>query len=598
MSEKNRPLFYIVVNLIIINVVILGVMNLRYPQVGHDYTLTIPSILDTVLHFRLNGLSIQWFTPTFGGGIPAFPNPNNGQFSLVILLAMVLPPWEAIMASTVIYLSAGFIASYYFFRRTLSLYWTASILGAVFFTANGFFISRVAPGQFGYITFSLLVIFLIILLDKSIPIGMAGTLLGLITAMYIHIAGYFIIIISGLSILILLPLVFIYQPDLIQWKRIFAIATIGGVIGIAISVSKLAAVYSFTRYFPRFMADNYVTSPASGILGIILELMGTMSLVPIYLIAGLNPDLFPSLTRAMTDTHYGLWELDMAVTPVVFVILLIGLVNFLHNRKKHLGKLNKNKTALLFFIIFLWIGIEFTLAKGFIYPLLKNLPILSSLRANVRFASIFIFPLAFSAAIIYSNWEKTLDAPKILRNFFVVNALALLPLSAYFLFNSDMYWAFYDVRPAEKIYSEIRNGDSFEVVGIGRPEGKNTGALLSRLSNLNLYEPIFGFQLENFHPQVTEGSIWNISNGYYNMTDPTGFVYPELNQNKPFERFRVKDKQTLEIFAKHLQPQWKIPTYQHVLDWVSGLTFLGALLYILAHGIKKIKSRSKSHELV
>src|SRR5678816_3646600 len=103
MPENKRPLFYIVLNLIIINVVILGVMNLRYPEVGHDYSITIPGMLDTYLHFHLNGLSIQWFTPTFGGGIPAFPNPNNGQFSLLILLSMILPPWEAVLASTVIY---------------------------------------------------------------------------------------------------------------------------------------------------------------------------------------------------------------------------------------------------------------------------------------------------------------------------------------------------------------------------------------------------------------------------------------------------------------------------------------------------------------
>ena len=103
MPENKRSLLYIVANLIILNVITLGVMNLRYPLVGHDYTLALPSLLDTALHYRLNGLAIQWFTPTFGGGIPVFPNPNNMQYSIPTLLSVVLPPWQAIMTSVVIY---------------------------------------------------------------------------------------------------------------------------------------------------------------------------------------------------------------------------------------------------------------------------------------------------------------------------------------------------------------------------------------------------------------------------------------------------------------------------------------------------------------
>jgi hypothetical protein len=140
---------------------------------------------------------------------------------------------------------------------------------------------------------------------------------------------------------------------------------------------------------------------------------------------------------------------------------------------------------------------------------------------------------------------------------------------------------FYDIAAPQKVYEEIQAGKSFEITEIGTPKGKNIGALLYRTSNLNLYEPVFGFSLENFHPQVKPGSVWNISNGYYNMTDPTGFIYPELNHNQPFDRFRVEDKQNLELFVKHIQPYWKIPTYQRILDWVSGLTFIAAFAYVV-----------------
>ncbi|MCJ7433001.1 MAG: hypothetical protein MUO77_05885 [Anaerolineales bacterium] len=587
MSEKKLAFLFIVLNLIIINGVVLGVLNLRYPLVGHDYTLALPSLLDTALHFRLNGLSIQWFTPTFGGGIPVFPNPNNMQFSVPAFLATILPPWNAIMASVIIFVSLGFIACYYFFRRVIKLNWTASILGAIFFSANGFVITRVATGQLGYFSFTLLALLLIVLFDKSLPVKVAVTLFGLLLAMYIYSAGYFIIIIFGLSLLMLLPLFFLYRPNLFQWKRLFSIIAVGGVLGIIISTAKLAATFSFMRYFSRLMADNYPSTIFVGLLGIILQLLGTQNLVPLFILGGLDPSNYPTFTRAATGTHYGMWELDSSMTPAVFIIVLMCMVKFIHSPRKYFNLLNNNreKIALFLFLFSTWIAIEFTLAKGIIYPMLRNLPILSSLRANVRFAGAFVFPLAFLSAAVYNHWSKTWDRKKLLRTYLLVNLLAVIPLGSYFLFDKDMFWAFYDIAAPQKVYEEMRAGKSFEITEIGSPEGRNIGALLYRTSNLNLYEPVFGFDLENFHPQVENGSIWKISDGYYNMTDPTGFIYPELNNNKPFDRFRVEDKQTLELFAKHLQPDWKIPVYQRILNGISGLSFLSALMYIVFYSI-------------
>ena len=583
MSEKRLASLFITLNLIIINGVVLAVLNLKYPLVGHDYTYAIPSFLDTALHYRLNGLSIQWFTPTFGGGLPAFPNPNNMQFSIPAFLSTILPPWPAIMASAFIYISAGFLACYYFFHRTLQLNWTTSILGAIFFSANGFVITRIATGQLGYFAFTLLAVFLIILFEKSLSVKIATPLFGILAATYIHFAGYFIIIIFGLSILMLMPLLFLYKPDLFQRKRLALIIVVGGFIGIMISASKLVATFSFMSYFPRLIEDNYPTSFSVGFIGIILQLLGTPTLVPLFILAGMDPSSYPNFTRAATGTHYGMWELDISMTPVVFIIVLVCLIKFFHSPKKYTSLLinNQEKVALFFFILFLYVAIEFTLAKGFIYPTLRHLPILSSLRGNVRFTGAFIFPLAFFSAVVYDRWAKAWDKKKLFGVYLLVNLFAVMPLGSYFLFDQDMFWMFYDIAAPQKIYEELQTGKSFEITEIGNPEAKNTGALLYRTSNLNLYEPVFGFELENFHPQVKSGSIWKVSDGYYNMTDPTGYIYPELNNNKPFDRFRIEDTEKLELFAKHIQPDWKIPTYQRVLDWMSGIAFLTTLTYVI-----------------
>jgi hypothetical protein len=392
----------------------------------------------------------------------------------------------------------------------------------------------------------------------------------------------------------LLPMLFLYKPELFYWKHLFTVIAVGGVISFIISLSKLAASFAFMRYFPRLIADNYPVSFFIGFLGIILQLLGSQTLVPLFLLSGMDPATYPNFTRAATGTHYGMWELDSSITPIIFIIVLVCTVRVLHDPRKYLSLLNNNqkKIAILLLVFFTYVALEFTLAKGFIYPILRHLPILSSLRGNVRFTGAFIFPLAFFAAAVYNHWSKHWDQPKLLRTFLLVNLCAAIPLSSYFLFNTDMLYMFYDIAAPQKVYAEMQAGQSFEITTIGNPVGKNTGALLERTSNLNLYEPVFGFKLENFHPQVKSGPIWEISDGYYNMTNPTSYVYPDLNQNKPFERFRVADKATLELFAKHIQPNWKIPTYQIFLDWLSGLTFLAALLYSVLHFIFRRLNRT------
>ncbi len=587
MKTTKLRLIFVLANLIIINGFLIYYINLKYPFVGADYSLAIPSLLDTALHFRLNGLAIQWFTPSFGGGIPAFPNPNNGQFSLVALLAVFLPRWQAVLVSLIVYISIGFIACEYFLRHTLNLHWTSSILGAVFFSANGFIIERAIEGHLGYITYPLLPIFLVLLLDQTLSPLIAAVLTGLALALLIHSAGYFIIIVIGLSTLIALPIVYIYNPSTFMWKRWAAILLMGGVVGLIISASKLAAVFSFMRFFPRTIADHYPTTIPLGFFGLILQLLGTMNLAPLFQIAGLNPDRIQDLIFTVTRANYNYWEMDMSLTPVVFIILLIGVDKFFHHPGKYVNKLFENRRliAVIFLVLSIWVTIEFTLAKGVLYPYLQHLPILSSLHVNVRFAAAFIFPLALAAALIYNRWANMQHAALM---FIAFNVAALLPLGAYFLFRSDLFARYYDVRAGQEYFNEIQSGgSSLDVTSIGT-EYSNTQALLDHASNLNLYEPIFGYRLEYFHPEVVPGSIWNISGGYYNMTDPTGYVYPEINGNRPFERFPVADKETMALFAKHIQPEWEIPIYQRVLDYLSATAFIVAMIYITFHFGKQL----------
>ena len=594
MKKLHWAPILIVANLAVISWVVIRFLNLSYPIVGHDYRLTIPGMLDIYLYYRVNGLSIQWYTPTFGGGLPAFPNPNNGQFSLLAFLPLFFNPWQSVIISTIVYITLGGFASFYLFYRVLKLHWTSSVLGMIFFSANGFIMQRIAVGHLGYQTFPVIAILMVALLDPSIPKVITGLIFSLVVAMLIHIAGYFLIVVFGLTILIYLPLVYLYKPALISWRRILMVLSTGGFVALVISVSKLAAVFAFMRFFPRQMADYYPTTGLlKGLFGIALQLFGTMNLAPLLKLVGTDPALLSNYMISVTGAGYGYWEFDMSMSPVVFGIIIVGVYSYLRKSKMNpdLFVRNKKWIAWILLIFFTWLTIEFTLAKGWIYPLLQNLPILSSLHVNPRFAAAFLFPLAFIAAVIYNSWAAKWPAKKSLYIFLVVNLVTLIPLSTYFMIKTDMQNRFYDITTSQVIYNQIRSGDNLTITGISL-DASNTQALLLHESNLQPYEPIFGYDLESFHPEIVPGSIWTVTDGYYNMTNPSGYVFPELNGTRPFERVKVGDEANLTLFLNHQKTNWKIPVYQEVLDWVSGLTFWIVLALLVFYPIyRALKSR-------
>jgi hypothetical protein len=159
------------------------------------------------------------------------------------------------------------------------------------------------------------------------------------------------------------------------------------------------------------------------------------------------------------------------------------------------------------------------------------------------------------------------------------------------MFDTDLQARNYNIGVSLDIYKNIQSGEKFEVTGISGDQN-NTLALQKGLSNLNLYNPIFGYSLETFHPEIHEGSIWDVSDGYFNMTDPSGYVFPEANDSRPFERIKVQDRAKLQAFASHNLPNWELPVYQKVCNWISGMTIIFVTLFLFLYFVWVWQKRS------
>ena len=440
----------------------------------------------------------------------------------------------------------------------------------------------------------------VLLLDSTLPRRVAGVIFAILVAIIIQQIGYVVIITFALSLLITFPLLYIYRPEIVSWKRIIAIIALGGSLALVISASKIAAVFAFMRFFPRQVADTY-KSPGIlvSLFGILCQLLGTMGLSPILVAEGSKGAILAGLMQHLTGAPYEYWEYDMSMSPVVFGIIIIAIYSFLKRPKRYSFLFTEHKKWIAWIVLFFftWLTIEFILAKGLMYPYISKLPILSSLHVNPRYTAAFLFPMALIAVIIYNKWMGKLPGKKGTSVFLFVNVLTLIPLSTYFLIHEDLQDRSYNITESVKTYAAIRAGATVNITGIGNSSISNSQALDNHVSNIHPYDPIFGYFDEAFHPEFQVGSIWDISDGFYNMTNPSGYVFPEINNSRPFERIPVSEKTQLQAFAGHRDPGWKIPLYQQILDWVSGLSAACVTVFLSFFGLRSLFKQARFNRL-
>jgi hypothetical protein len=575
-------------------------VNSLFPIVGWDYKYFLTRLIDTSLHYHVNGLSIQWYTPSFGGGLPAYPHPLNAQFSLPQALALLVNPWTAILASYFAYILVGYLAAYVFLRRSLDLHWAAGTFGAALFSANGFYLEHISNGHLNFQAFPLLPVFLALLLSRRIPVPAAAALIGLASAVVIYSASTYPAVFILLALLICLPLAWLIRPSAFQWRRIFQIALLGGLLALAVNLSKLYAVNSFMRFFPRDMPDRYNIPLQTAPFGLLLQLVGVMGLAPLDALLGVKMLSMRSLLQGYTGAYVGLWELDLSLSPVIWALLVGGAIAlFRKTLTGRLAVLPRRKSfwlALGLLLLAVELALEFTFARGWIYPHLRELPFLKALHINPRFGSAFIFPLAMLGAAIFSGWIKNWPEKSIWLAACAANALVLLSLGAYLLIpTAALQQRNFDISGLLLIDGRIKQGESFPIEKVG--DVTDQTVFERQTSNLKPYEVLFGYTLKTFQPTVVKGPAREIRDGAFNMTDPTGLVYPEVNGSSPWSRIPQSQRQELEDFLAHRQPDWKIPLGQQIANWLS-LAALFACLGLVVYGLgREIRRNKKGEEI-
>jgi len=586
---KYRNLYYalIALNILVIIFFIVQYTGATYPLVGSDYRLFGPRLLDTLLHYRVNGFSIEWYTPSFGGGLPAYPNPLQMQFSFQQLFTFFVNPYIAILVSSLVYIIAGFWVTFLLLRDVLEFRPFSAILGAGFFVANGFFIERLVVGHADKITFPLIVIPVFALFYRKIPAWLAGILISFTGAILLNSGGVYIGFMCLFTTIVTIPIIYFLKPVLFNFKKIAQVVIWGGILTILLCGSKLYAITTYMQTFPRPVEDHYFVSLSSSIIGGVFQLIGVMTSLPFLKLIGKSSlDFVVRLTK-WTGTPYGFWEVDSSISPALIILLIYGIWTVLFH-KPHLDNkrnLSSKVIAGICLIISVAFVFQISTARGFMFDTVKEWPLFKSLRTNTRFIASFILPLAILGVQAFDHWMKGKSVGRTISGFVFLNGLFLATLWAYYLLPMSTQGRNFDITIISRTYGKIQAGNTFPVQRI-IPAMNDYEVFEAQASNTtHHYDPLLG--PTSFLPLVHEGSVFDIQNGYYNMTDPTGYVFPKQNNSKLFSLIPVSDYKKLIEFLNRRQPDWKLPLIQIVLDWAAGLTFILIVLAVILYAFRE-----------
>jgi len=519
-----------------------------------------PRLLDTLLHYKINGFSIEWYTPSFGGGLPAYPNPLQMQFSFQQLFTFFAYPYIAILASGALYITVGFWITYYFYAKYWNInlflqYWEPVSLSQTDFLSN-VWLSDMQINNIPVDCDSIFALFY-----RKIPSWLAGTLISITGAILLNSGGVYIGFMCFFTTIVTIPIFFFLKPDLFDLKKMTSVIIWGGFLTIVLCGSKFYAITTFMQTFPRDVQDHYFVSLNSSIVGAIFQLIGVMTTLPFLRLVGKNSLVYVVRLTKWTGTPYGFWEIDSSISPALIILLIYGvwavLVHKPHFDKSDLIKKAIAGICLIISVIFVF---QFSTARGFFFEAVKGWPLIKSLRTNTRFIASYVLPLAILGVKGFDFWTKGKSGLRTISAFVFLNCLSLVALWGYYLLPMRVQGRTYDITSLIGTYTKIQAGETFPVNKI-IPTMNDDAVFMAQASNVtHHYDPLLG---ENsFLPHVHAGSVFDIQNGFYNMSDPTGYVFPNENNSKLFSLIPVSNYDKLIEFLNRRQPDWKLPMIQ------------------------------------
>lgn len=546
-------------------------------QLGHDYSLGIPALVDGFLWFSRNGLfSTPWFSPSFCGGQAFFADPQSAYFSIPQFLTFVMEPVKAVYWSHLLMAGVGFAGMFLFSYVCLGATRWAALAAATVFMFNGFYSHRMIVGHLGYQPFMLTPLVAYFLAAPARErtamwwsyVGLAG--LGI--AYWLQAGLTTLMVPSALAVVGLVLTLEILKGGFLC--SAIGRGVLGATLALLICASKLVASLHLVMRFPR---TEYPMPGFDSFWDVIQVVFS---------------GLFYSSQRTY-EVALPLWrnmqwaalphELAFGVTIVPFCLFVaaFGAWGLRVARSKWEGRIDKGKAGACVGLIAILI---FPLLLLYYSPgwnaVLKSIPIVGSTTSPMRWIIIYIPLMALWLAVSIDSIES--------RRIAAVACIVGVPLLNWFEERSFYFdQATYDPSSVEIYYRDVARGSvlpRIEAIRAASSEEKfgsrDMNALAHGYSPLYCYNPLYGYRLEKFRPEpLRDGGVLESSlPGYLNIRNPACLLYPQENGCRLWDPFRNNMRDAAASFADYRGFAFNVPRIQSI---ANGLTWFGSILGVV-----------------
>ena len=413
-----------------------------YPRLGHDYTYWIPQLYEFNIAWKNFDKVIYDFSPVRCLGLPSFSHPNTLQLSLFHIAGLAMREIWAIQLVFFFILLFSFFGVFLLCRHLL-LEKPVAILLALGWVLQGWIATRVLVGHVPFIHLALAPWILFALISRRNLFVILAAAFWLAHTLYS--AAFYTTAIMLASISLGLAVLRILQPDneIIDWKRVtqnfFLVFLIAGLI----CLPKVIGSLDFLSLFPR---EHPFQQANPG---------GTL----LYALSNLFYPFPYNISRA-TGWQYGSWESYQYLLPLLFPALTIVLI-------RQRTRVSWKPVLLVFAGL---TGISVLLTSGLLGNLFSALPILKSFHVNPRWNGVVLLPMLLLAVVVMRQTgflAATNRANRLGLSFFFAT-FSLIPL---LYVGPSASWGIY-------------------------PDGIGIHRAANRIGFC--YEPIFGYDLENF----------------------------------------------------------------------------------------------------
>ena len=594
MGNSNHP----VVEIGVVGAVGIGlaaiqfaIFSSKFPNhqggLGHDWALFLPRLLDGYFWSEANGyLSVPWFTPSFCGGVPKFPNPQSLYYSLPQILTIWTGPITAIRLTFATGLLVGFFSFYQMMRGVYRASRPIAVLAAALFLFNGLFLSRMWIGHLTFHAFMFApLVFLFVLREperensgRSWKLVRDLILAGWVIAYFVHTAAAHLLP-QLLLMTTILATVRILLDSTYSVSRFFLRFAGATGIALALSAAKVVAVLSYLRHFPRTLYSLPGIDSFADLFSITIQ---TLLLTP--------PGA--QAARAVVNARWSLghheWNFGLTIVPLCLIALALLTWAKDGGWRRNWRALSRRQALAAAALI---AALAFPIAINYYTPawnaLLKTLPILGSSSNLFRWLSVYM-PFLIVAATLSIEWQEPLRALRLPISIVGMGAIVVLNVapdrSAY---DSERY----DPTATIDAYSRVSEGaweprittiaKERDAAGQADFLGGRNESLALGASQLNCYEALFGYRLESFpRKSLHVGSILDETDGLLNLKRPSCYVYPEENGCAPGDHFETADREKALAFAAYRPLPFQFSALQKRANQVSLWSLILSILLV------------------